>query len=149
MKRSFFLYATIVCLFTACVTQRNNVEKSVHNTMEIQISDTLKVSPDFRQFCRELAEEQRSKKTSENYIPSAKLQQKYAFRQANNQFFVRGYIHINHLFNRQSFEEIGGSGTVYTNEIQSFSIPVEQLQRFVQLPGITYIEVDKKVKLIK
>lgn len=149
MKKLLFLCLVACCLFTACITSRNKSEHPVQKATGIQIPDTMKTSPLFKLFCRELSEDMQKKTGAEKYIPSEKLQKKYALYQAGDQFRVRGYIYFNQLFDRKSLEELGGSGTVYTNEIQSFSIPVERLQQLVLLPGITYIEISQKVKLIK
>lgn len=144
------LIAIAFCTFLAgCATKANKQARKENPEINLMIPDTLKTSTSFKIFCNEMAEDQQKQSKSGVYIPSEYIQNKYSLLEKDGVYYIRGYMYITELFDKNALQSLGGSNTEYTDKIQSFSIPLDQLSKMLLLPGITYLELAQKVKLIK
>lgn len=144
-----FLSLLLGAVLTGCAVKAGRQQPVEHLAAGIDLPDTLKVSAPFRMFVRELSAERAGISNPDRYEPSESLQKKYLLSFRNGRYYARGYLRVNEFFDPDLLVGLGGTITEYTGEIRSFSIPVDRLQELVRIPGIRYIELSRKVNLIK
>jgi len=132
-------------MLVGCASSNKNT--STENTQQTSVSKA-QLSNSFNTFWRELTEEADGK-LLEQFIPSQKLIKRYSLREQNQQFFISGFLHTDSTFNKADIENIGGNVVTSASMIKTFLIPIKNIPLFIQIKGITYIEIGQKVRTKK
>jgi hypothetical protein len=144
MKMKSLCCAIITILLVGCLSSHKSI--SADNSQTTFMNEA-KLSNSFSSFWKELTEEANGK-SLDHYIPSQKLIERYSLREQNKQFMISGFLHTDSTFNKTDIEELGGNVVEYSNKIKTFSVPIKKIPQFIQIKGIIYIEIGKKVKTI-
>ncbi|WP_321518477.1 hypothetical protein [uncultured Bacteroides sp.] len=144
MKPKFLCCAVIAILLAGCSSYHKSIRTDNSQTMLIS---KAQLSNSFKSFWKDLIEEANGK-SLEQYIPSQTLIERYSLREQNQHFLVSGFLHTDSTFNKTDVENLGGNVVTYSNKIKTFSVPIGKIPQFIQIKGIIYIEIGKKVKTI-
>jgi len=142
MKAKLLCYALVIISFVECTSFNKSISS---DNSHLSTMGRAKLSNSFNSFWKELTEEA-SGKSLEQYIPSQKLIKRYSLKKQNKQFLVSGFLHSDSTFNKADIECIGGYVVAYSNKIMTFSVPIKNIPLLIQIKGITYIEIGRKVK---
>lgn len=145
MKAKFLCCGIVIIMLVGCASSNKNT--NTENTQQTSVSKA-QLSNSFNTFWRELTEEADGK-LLEQFIPSQKLIKRYSLREQNQQFFISGFLHTDSTFNKADIENIGGNIVTSASMIKTFSIPIKNIPLFIQIKGITYIEIGQKVRTKK
>jgi len=61
-------------------------------------------------------------------------------------FYIGGLMKVDENFNEEALTDLGGKVGTRNPILYTFRIPIEQFEAMTNLPGISYIQVDQKVK---
>ncbi len=143
MKTKMLFSALIVGILLGCSSSRKSFNKENNQPV---ITKKISLSNSFKSFWRDLTEEAGGDDSLELFVPSQALIEHYSLREQDHQFFVSGFLHTDSSFNKEDIEKLGGNIVRYTETIGTFSIPIKNIALLIQLKGITYIEINKKVR---
>lgn len=144
MRAKILCSAIVIISLAGCSSFRKSTSTDISQLSTIS---KAKLSNSFSSFWKELTEEANGK-SLDHYIPSQKLIEHYSLREQNQQFLVSGFLHTDSTFNKADVENLGGNIVTYSNKIKTFSVPIKKIPQFIQIKGIIYIEMGKKVKTI-
>ena len=141
--RHFVFIAMVLTSLPSCSSSK----QSVNNSM-ISIKTNYPVSARTKQFVAELNNELPIKNDSlENYTPSNKLIEKYNIRKQEGLYYVSGFIKFSENFDKSNLEKINVFVGKTSNLISTVQVPLNKLNQFFQITGITYFEIAEKAEL--
>ncbi len=127
----------IALTLTACATRRQAVV----------IPETVSCNPTFQMLWASFAEETKNLRSLEKYTPSDEFITNYNLSEEDGKYIVSGFLTTNEHFSQADFEKLGGTLVAYNDGLYTFRIPINNLEKMVQLQGITRIEASNKVQL--
>lgn len=135
--------ATFSCNGTKqTATQKN---EKVIQTKSLQA--TYNISARTRQFLNELEKElSESNKNLKTFSPSKKLIDEFNIKQANERFFINGFIKTNEHFDKTNLEKSGVTFGQPSGQITTVYVPLYVLPDFLSDKGIEYFEISSKVQ---
>jgi len=142
MKAKLLCYALVIISLVECSSFNKSISS---DNSHLSTMDRAKLSNSFNSFWEELTEEANGK-SLEQYIPSQALIERYSLKKQDQQILVSGFLHTDSTFNKADIECIGGNVVTYANKIKTFSVPIKNVSLLIQVKGITYIEIGRKVR---
>ncbi len=127
----------IAFTLTACVAKRQIVT----------LPDTASYNPTFQMLWASFAEETKNLRSLDNYTPSDEFVANYNLSEQDGKYIVSGFIQTNEQFSQTDFEKLGGTLVAYNDGLYTFRMPINNLEKMVQLQGITRIEASNKAQL--
>ena len=138
--------ALTVCSYSCSGTKKTN-NKTEMNQSTTVLTANFNVSAKTRQLIKDIQDELTEQKNSTNkYVPSKKIIDKYSIIQIENAFHVSGMMMTNETFENSSLIEIGVKTGSQSGKFTTVKIPINNLDLFLKNEGIEYFEVTEKTK---
>lgn len=77
--------------------------------------------------------------------PPADFIKKYNLREMDNRYYAQGFIQTQETFDGQNLIDLGIKMGRPSGKMQTVSIPLEQFEQFLELPGINYFQLSETV----
>lgn len=75
------------------------------------------------------------------YVPSKAVVDEFGLREQQGQFMMTGFIRTTQAFEPASIDAIGGSSGASSVGLRTVSVPVRQINHFLQIKTIEYFEL--------
>lgn len=75
------------------------------------------------------------------YVPSNPVVDEFGLREQQGQFMMTGFIRTTLAFEPASIEAIGGSSGTSSGGLRTLSVPIRQINHFLQIKTIEYFEL--------
>ncbi|BEG99538.1 hypothetical protein BSYN_18030 [Bacteroides sedimenti] len=102
-------------------------------------------SSGFNVFLTALSEEAEGN-SLDQFVPSENLIKQFSLKKIDGLFNIFGFLQTDNSFQEKEVEKIGGKLIPYSLQIYSFHIPIESIQKLIQIKGITFIEINQKTR---
>lgn len=145
--RNLFVFAVLVLALCACSLGRLPVAVPLKETLPAE----AKYSAGFRLFWKEYADDvNQSVRIMDVYQPSAELVACYALRQDGRTTYVSGFITVvPDKFNADVAVRKGFHVKKMTDNMYTYSCDIRLLPLLVEMDGIEYIELAKKINPVQ
>jgi len=81
------------------------------------------------------------------FEPSSELKTKYNITESDGEFEISGFIKTNSQYNEADLVNLEIKTNSSVGDITTVVIPLKSLYKFLELDGIKYFEINKKVEL--
>jgi hypothetical protein len=105
------------------------------------------LSPMTRKFLSELRNELKNRQTDKAYIPSDDFKKKYNLLKIDNEEYVGTLIQVSNDFKKEKLEEIGVKIGTEAGEVLTLKVPIIKFESILDVPGITYIQIDEPIHI--
>lgn len=109
------------------------------------VMNESRFSSGFNVFLTALSEEAEGN-SLDQFVPSENLIKQFSLKKIDGLFNIFGFLQTDHSFQEKEVEKIGGKLIPYSLQIYSFHIPIESIQKLIQIKGITFIEINQKTR---
>ncbi len=96
-------------------------------------------------FLQDLKKELAEKEITE-FEPSSKLKTKYSITENGGEYRISGFIKTNNQYNKADLVALEININSSVGNIITVSIPLKSIYKFLELDGIKYFEISKKVE---
>ncbi|MFV0468524.1 MAG: hypothetical protein ACK5MK_06310 [Dysgonomonas sp.] len=113
----------------------------------ISLPESISFSNGFRMFWDDLKEDSNNFRF-ENYVPSKEFISKYNLKKGDDgKYLVTGFLQVESNFDATLLSSIDCSFVRYTDQLNSFRIPVDKIPELVKTKGIIRVESSSKVPI--
>ncbi len=81
--------------------------------------------------------------------PSEELKTKYNITESEGEFIISGFIKTNSQYNERDLVNLEIKTNSSVGDITTVVIPLKSIYKFLELDGVKYFEINKKVELKK
>lgn len=140
-------YITIVILSVAIIacsaTKKSSSKKD--EPKQSSVENKFDLSMYTKSFLVAL-EKERAGKSTENFVPSEKLINKYSIKKVNGTYTISGFIKINDSYQEKELTQLNIKTGSAVSNIVTVIITLESIDSFLLINGINYFEIGEKVE---
>jgi len=129
---------------SSCISSNNKAEKETAKSSSAEYLFNLSLHT--KLFLQELDKEIAIQKKGD-FIPSEQFIEKYNIQKIGDVHSISGFIKISNDFKEADLNSLNIKMGSKAGEIMTVIIPLEEMNKFLKIKGISYFEINKKAAI--